>query len=125
MQQLQAAFHQFQNFLVVAGIVVAVLVLWWVVSKIRGAVGSFLAMPIGKKLWLATLVLMALWFAGMAGVEPMHGYLVAKGAPSTPAQVVGLAFAIKRAGLYWLDTNTWVPLALGVIAFLTLIWRRV
>src|SRR5690348_628251 len=125
MQQATQLYHQFQSYLTIAVIVLAVLVAWWSVSKVRGAVGSLLAMPIGKKLWLATLVMLSLWFAGIAGVEPMHAYLVAKGAPATPAQVFGLAVAIKKSALYWLDTNTWVPLALGAIAFITLIWRRV
>src|SRR5262245_49518426 len=113
MEQLQTTYQQAQGIIAVVLVVLAVLMAWWAVSKVRGAIGTLVQMPIGKKLWLATLVLLALWFTGMAGVDPMHAYLVRNGAPSTFPQLVGTAIAFKRAGLYWLDTNTWVPLALG------------
>lgn len=122
---MQQTLQQFQGVLTVAAVALVVILAWWCVGKFRVAIRTLLAMPMAKKLWLATFILLALWFAGMLGVEPMHSYLLMNDAPATFDQALGLTFAIKRAMMYWLDTNTWVPLALCAVAFVTLIWRRI
>lgn len=114
MQQLQ----QYQNYIVGAGLILAVLLAWWVLGKVRIVIGTFLAMPFGKKVTFVVLTIAAVYAVALCGVEPLQKPFAHYGYATTWGEVLDRAYVSVDRYYAFMDAHPWIYL--GLMPALTL-----